>query len=238
MPDLIKRKITFGGDRIPAYIGTTPHIIRARRKVTVTEVAGTNREVVEMEDAWEPYDQPYSLFVGDGTEDCVQDAAQEVANKLYKTGWQTLHDEYEPEIFRLAYFTGPFDVENRYTRLGKFDITFRCRPERFLNSGSQPTEVASGKKITNPTQYKALPLIHVTGSGNGTLIIQGQTITLKNLTDYINIDSEIMDCYRLPSENMNSHMEGSFPALLTGENTVTYTGGISSVTITPRFFVI
>lgn len=236
--DLYNRKISFGGEIVPASIASAPQIVRGARKMSVTPIPGSNREVVEMEDAWESYDQPYTLFVGDGSEDSIQEVLNETARVLYKTGWQELRDEYEPDYFRLAYYQGPFNVENRYTRLGKFDVSFKCRAERFLLSGNFPVGVTTGGKLTNPTVYKAKPLIHITGSGNGTLTVGSTTVTIKNLVDYLNIDCETQNCYRLTSENKNNMMEGNFPVLESGENTISFTGGISTVTITPRYFVI
>ena len=233
---LFDRRITFGGEEIPAYIASSPHIIRATRKMSITPIPGTSREHIQMEDAWEPYDQPYSLFIGDGSEDSIQEAANAVALKLYKNGWQILEDDYEPDIYRLAYFQGPFDIENRYTRLGRFDINFRCRAERYLKNGNEPVSVNNGDSITNPTTNNSKPLIHITGSGNGTLIIAGQQINIKGLVDYINIDSDTQDAYRLPSENKNSMMVGSFPVLYPGANNISFTDGIATVTITPRFW--
>ena len=232
------RKISFGGEEIPANIGSTPNIIKPTRKMNVVQIAGSNREVVDMEDAWECYDQPYILFVGDGSEDCVQELIIEVARVLYKTGWQVLLDDYETDYYRLAYYQGPFDVDNRYTRLGKFDISFRCRPERFLKSGNVEIVVTSGTTILNPTGYNAKPMIHITGSGNGTLTVNGTTMSFTGITDYLNLDCERQDCYRLPSENKNNLMTGEFPVLKSGENLISYTGGISSVTITPKWFTI
>lgn len=233
-----ERTITFGGDVIPAHIASAPHYIRPVRKMTITQIAGTNREIIDMEDAWECYDQPYSMYVGDGTEDSIQEALQDVAKKLFKTGWQTLVDGYEPDVYRLAYYQGGFDSDNRKTRLGKFDISFRCRPERFLTSGSTPVSVSSGGTITNPTSFNAKPLIHITGSGSGTLTIQGQTMSFTGITDYLNIDCDTMDVYRQASENRNSLMTGSFPVLYSGNNAVSFTGGIATVKITPKWWKI
>jgi len=233
-----ERILIFGGEAIPAHIGYTPHIIRAPRKMTVTPIQGSNNEVVDMQDAWECYDQPYSLFVSDGTDDCVQPMLDDVARVLSKKGWQTLVDDYEPEIFRLAYYKGGFNAENRHTRLGKFDITFRCRPERFLNSGARAINVSTGDVLTNPTSYEAFPLIHITGEGSGTLTVGGKTMSFTGITDYLNIDCDKQDVYRLPSENKNSLASGEFPVLNSGNNTVTFTGGIATVTITPKYYVI
>lgn len=236
MPNLLQRRITFGGDIVPALIASAPNIIRAERKMTIVQVAGSNREIVDMEDAWECYDQPYTVFLGDGSLDSIQEPLNNVARVLYKNGWQELIDDYEPDIYRLAYYKGPFDVENRKTRVGKFNITFRCRPERYLIIGSTEVSVPSGSVLTNPTSFEAKPLIHITGSGNGTLTIAGQVITIKNMVDYLNIDCDKMDVYRQVSENRNNCMEGNFPVLKAGNNGITFTDGISSVSIIPRWW--
>lgn len=233
---MLDRRLTFGGDVIPAWIATPPKYIRPQRKMTVTPIAGSNREVVEMEDAYEEYDQPYTLFVFGETEDSLEPLLDAVAEKLYKTGWQVLTDDYSSDTFRLAYFKGSYDIENRHTRAGKFDITFHCRPERFLIAGNTAVNVASGEAVFNPTANNAKPLIHIAGSGSGTLTVNGTTMSFANMLDYLNIDCDPMDCYRLPSENRNSLMTGEFPVLKTGNNLVSFTGGITSVTITPRYW--
>jgi len=235
---MLNKKIRFGGVEIPAFIAAVPKRVQPTRKGTVIPIAGTNREVVEMEDAWECYDQPYTMVVGNGSEDCVNSGIDAVAAVLSKKGWQTLADDYDTTHFRLAYFKDSWEVENRYTRLGKFDIIFRCRPERFLNSGSEAVAVLSGGTITNPTAYKAKPLIHITGVNSGTLTVNGTTMSFTGIVDYLNIDCDTMNVYRLPSENRNDLMTGNFPVLDSGSNSVSFTGGIASVSITPRWYVI
>lgn len=235
---MLDKRITFGGDVIPAFIASVPPMVRPARKGTVTKIAGTSREIVDMEDAWEAYDQKYTMFIGDGKEDCVREAIDAVAQVLYKDGWQTLIDDYDPDHYRLAYFKESWDIENRYTRLGKFDITFHCRPERFLVSGNTPVAVPTGENIFNPTGFKAKPLIHITGSGSGTLTVNGTTMSFTGITDYLNLDCDTQDCYRLPSENKNNLMTGEFPVLKSGDNLVEFTGGITSVTITPKWWTL
>lgn len=233
-----ERVITFGGDVVPAHIASAPNNIRPVRKMSVVQIAGTNREIVDMEDAWECYDQPYSMYIGDGSKDSIQEALSNVARVLFKNGWQVLLDDYEPDYYRLAYYQGGFDVENRYTRLGKFDISFRCRPERYLAAGNGDISVSSGGTVKNPTTFPAKPLIHITGSGSGTLTVAGTVMSFTGITDYLNIDCDTMDVYRQAAENKNNLMTGSFPVLPSGNSTVTFTGGIATVTITPRFYVI
>lgn len=235
---LDNRTITFGGEPIPAHVASAPNIIRPTRKMTVVQIPGTNREVVEMEDAWETYEQHYSLFVGDGSVDCTEAALRAVAEVLYKKGWQTLIDDYEDNYYRLAYYAGGFDAENRYTRLAKFDVVFVCRPERFLVTGSTAVTVASGGTLTNPTDFASKPLIKITGSGNGTLTVAGTTMSFTDIVDYLYIDCDRMDVYRLPTENRNNLMTGEFPVLQPGENIISYTSGITACEITPKWWTI
>ena len=232
------RQITFGGVVVPAYVASAPKIVKPARKMNVVKIAGTNREFVEMEYAWETYDQTYTLFVGDGTEDCTEEALINIAKVLYKDGWQTLVDDYDDEHYRLAYYQGGLDAENRYTRLAKFDVTFRCRPERFLNSGDTPVSCPSGEAITNPTTYNAKPLIKITGSGSGTLTVGETTMSFTDIVDYLYIDCDKMDVYRLPTENRNSLMTGEFPVLVSGDNIISFTGGITACEITPKWWEI
>ena len=191
-----------------------------------------------MQDAWDCYDQPYSLFVGDGSEDSIQHVLDDTARVLSKSGWQKLIDDYEPDIYRLAYCPGGFDVKNKKTRVGTFDITLRCRPERFLRVFDSEMNVQKNDTVYNPTVYIARPLIHITGSGNGTLTVGSTTVTIKNMVDYLNIDCDKQDIYRQPTENRNSCMEGDFPLLYPNSNVITYTGGITSVSITPKFWIL
>jgi phage-related protein len=235
---MLDKRVTFGGDTIPAWIASPPKIIRAQRKMTTTAIPGSNREVVEMEEAYEPYDQPYTMFIGNGEENCIQEIMDDVAEKLNKPGWQILTDDYETKTFRLAYYKGSGDVENRFTRAGKFTITFRCRPERFLYSGNVETAVENGETMLNPTANAAKPLIHIEGSGSGTVTIGNTTMSFTDIADYLNIDCETENVYRLPAENRNSLMTGDFPVLKPGENAIAFTGGITAVTITPKFWIL
>ena len=70
-----------------------------------------------------------------------------------------------------------------------------------------------------------------------TVTIGGKTISA-NVTDYINIDCDSQNAYRLATENKNSLISGSFPLILPGANTIGITGTTTKVEVTPRFFTI
>ena len=59
-------------------------------------------------------------------------------------------------------------------QLYNFPIKFRCQPFAYHLAGKKKIIItSSGTVITNPGTYKALPLITVYGSSNGTLTING-----------------------------------------------------------------
>ena len=97
--------------------------------------------------------------------------------------------------------------------------------------------MSNGTKLLNSTRFTSKPLIHIEGSGTVTLAINGEQITA-SLTDYINIDVERMNAYRLAGQNLNSSVSGTFPKIAPGENTIITSGTITKVTIVPRYFTI
>ena len=90
--------------------------------------------------------------------------------------------------------------------------------------------------IYNPTLFNSNPLIRVTGSG--TVSIGDNTITIASGYTYVDIDSEIQDCY-CGTQNANSLVTFSnrkFPELQPGINGISLGTGVTSVQITPRWF--
>ena len=63
-------------------------------------------------------------------------------------------------------------------------------------------------------------------------------MSFTGITDYLYIDCDTMNVYRLSSENKDSLMTGEFPVLKPGSNTISFTGGITSCKIVPKWFTI
>lgn len=147
-------------------------------------------------------------------------------------------DSMHPDEFRMARFTGGFALSNSDRVGAAMDITMDCKPQRWLKSGEIALNVASGTSLYNSTRYTALPLIRCNGK-NGTLTINGVTVTVSGVSSYVMLDCELMEAYE-GSTNRNNKVtldSGKFPELVPGSNTVTFTG-FSSVVITPRWWMI
>lgn len=215
-----------------------PNLNRPSRKYDTYTVPGRNGVIVDQQDAYTNIDRIYKIWFTDRVNRSnAPELSREIAAWLYSvTGYAKLEDTFEPDIYRLAYFTGGLNIENHMQIYGMCEISFNCRPERFLQVGGSFVE--NPTTLRNPTTFRSKPLIKVEGSGNVNFTINGQTVTITGLTDYIYIDSDSMDCYRLSTENMNSKVTGDFPVLNPGDNTITKSSGITKLSIQPRYWIL
>lgn len=218
-------------------VSEAPNFEKAGRKSSTFDIPGRNGSIIFQQNAWNDVTRTYKVWL-------ATDNAYELPEKVNAftawlnsvTGYQRLEDSFEPEIFRLAYFNGGANVSNNLMQYGEATISFTCRPERFYKSGEQEQDLTAGD-IYNPTRFEAKPLIHLEGSGNIGVTIGSKTM-VANVADYINIDCERMNAYRLPSENRNNKIAGTFPTLEAGVNVVSLSGTVTKATIIPRFFTI
>lgn len=163
----------------------------------------------------------------------------QIAEWLLSIGSYTrLEDDWHPGEFRQAIFTGDIEwIMSSLSRYGKAEISFDCKPQRFLISGESAISYASsGATVTlnNPTNFYSRPLIVL--EGNGSVTINGYTITVTNNTNLqVTIDCESMQCYR-GNTNMNNYVAlDDFPQLKPGNNTIT--GDlVNHMSITPRWW--
>ena len=120
------------------------------------------------------------------------------------------------------------------------NVTFK--PMLRLASDTDDTWVPyydGSNKIYNPTLFPSKPLIRV--YGYGTLTIGSDVITIASTGNpYTDIDSEIMDCF-YGTTNVNNKVtfqSNDFPELRPGVTGIAYSGNITKVEITPRWYIV
>ena len=233
--------IVYGGEASTDYgivVGDAPSFDKPTRRCTVFPVQGRNGSIIFQDGSYEDVTRNYNVWLTDDAEKDLAESVDAMTSWLYsKTGYQRLEDSFEPDVFRLAYYNGGQEVANHMLQYGEATLSFVCRPERFYKDAEQEQTVSNGDKIYNPTRFDSKPLIHIEGSGSVSISIQGTTMNA-TLSDYINIDVERMNAYRLPTENKNSYISGSFPTIRPGTNNIATTGTVTKVTIVPRYFTI
>lgn len=98
---------------------------------------------------------------------------------LSRVGYKRLEDDYHTDEFRMAVYMDGLEVDPvHYSEAGEFELTFNCKPQRFLTSGETATAIANNGAITNPTLFEARPLLEIAGEGD--IDVSGQAITIYN----------------------------------------------------------
>lgn len=225
-------------DDVSVFVEHYPSQIRPAKKYNKTSVPGRNGDLIFEQGVFENYIQPYDIYIS-AEKTKLPGAAKAVAEWLYAPkGYQKLEDSYDPDVFRLAFFSGPADIENILNIFGRATVEFDCKPQRFLVSGEEATRYFSATTVTNPTAFTALPLITVYGSGAGALNIGGTVVNFNSIDESIELDCETENAYKGVTNLNNTISAPSFPKLVAGANEISWSGGIESVRITPRWWTL
>lgn len=206
------------------------------RDYTITHIPGRNGDIVQDNGCYLNVERTYDVSFDVPNEDFATYANSVSAWLHSTTGYAKLEDSYEPKYYRMAVYQESNILENIYNQAGVATIVFNCKPQRFLKTGETSVTVISGGSLSNPTGFDAYPLIKVSGT-SGVLTVNGKQITLSSIDGYTMLDCELQDAYK-ETTNKNSTISGIFPVLKPGSNTVSWTGSISSVIITPRWWTI
>ena len=183
----------------------------------------------------------YSVFIPAKTISELSQKITAVKAWLYSglNSYHTLSDTYDTAFFRHAVFAGKLDIEDELNRIGIFTISFSCKPYRYDAAGTESVTLATGEVLLNPYPFSSKPILRIEGSGKGTLTIQSEgsnaSWNFTSIDGYVEADSEQMNFYK-DAEPKNDTVSGDgFPLLYPGENTVSFSGGITAVTVIPRW---
>lgn len=116
-----------------------------------------------------------------------------------------------------------------------FSVTFTCQGLKYMTSGLETkTITSSGITLNNFGSYESKPLLKIYGSGNISVSIGSNTFAINNVSSYVNVDSEIKECYK-DATNKGRDMTGDWPVLPIGSSLISWAGNITKVEITPRW---
>lgn len=113
-----------------------------------------------------------------------------------RKGYCRLEDTYHPQEFRLGIYAGPFEAETGFlNRWGEFEVSFDCKPQRFLKSGERKIVVQPGEtlNVLNPTYYTSKPIFLCYSAGDVT--VGNSTVTINDLGESIALDCELEDAF-------------------------------------------
>lgn len=210
----------------PKFSAPTP-------KLTVVSVPGRNGDLVFPDGSYNNVECEVPCYVLHGQ---VFDASAAVNNWLSVHTYRRLQFDGDEQAYRMAYVENGAEIASRLRLLNPFGVKFNCKPQRFLVSGDHSFSMSSGN-FDNPGMG-GVPLVRVVGSGAGTVTINGYAVTINSIDGYVDIDSDTQNAYK-GTVNKNSTIScDEFPVLVPGRNTVSLTGSLTSVQITPRWYTL
>ena len=178
--------ITFNGTSSEDFgliVEKLPPSVHASRRGDLITIPGRNGVIVREDGSYDTYQQEYQISFSQAAQNRDPYAvARDIAVWLLGSpGFCRLEDGFEPEHFRLARYSGAFDVDTVLMEYGKATLTFDVQPQRYLKSGETPLTFTGGSttSITNPTQFEARPLLKFTDTSTLPDYVS-QTLTMQN----------------------------------------------------------
>lgn len=193
------------------------------RAMEMVSIPGRNGDLSIDQGRFENIEVTYPAGVFADTQEEFAQKLRTVRNLLAsRYSYVRIADTYHPDEYRLGLYKAGLDVDPvAYSRAGEFNITFNCKPQRFLTSGEAPIQLYEEDVLTdhtlepivtetsaeidvrymirsfeNPTLFESAPVI--VAPGPGTLRIGNQNITISgDGTLPIYIDSDMQEIYQI-----------------------------------------
>ena len=154
-----------------------------------------------------------------------------------------LSDTYDRQYYREGAYSGPLDIEDTLNKFAEMELTFNCKPFRRAYTGDQVITLdRQPAVVVNPEGFASQPYIKIYGGGNILLDISNETgggaWAINNVAEYVEIDSNLMDCYKditLKNQDFIGGNTYGFPLLAPGKNEFIWDGEVTKIEIIPRW---
>ena len=168
----IENSIIFGGVNsadFGIYISGEGVFNAPKRDVEMITIPGRNGAFALDNGRFENIEVTYPAFNHEPNDyDTFAQRLSDFRNAICaQRGYQRLEDTFHPDEYRMAAYIGGLDIKPiKYNTASEFDITFDCKPQRWLKDGETAITMASGDTLTNPTLFESSPFLEAEGEGS------------------------------------------------------------------------
>lgn len=206
----------------------------AERNVELISIPGRNGDLLIDNGTFKNIDVKYPCVIPYGfSANAIRSWLMSNAGDYHK-----ITDDYDANHYRMGRYKGGIEFQPMYTNQAAalFDVTFDCKPQRFLTSGDVFTEYSSASfTVNNPTEFDSKPIVRLYGTGY-VEFPNGAKITVSATSgDYIEFDCETLNAVDSNGANANSKVTVlGVPVLTSGGNAMSKT--LTKVKIKPRWW--
>lgn len=181
----LNNTLTFGGINSATYgiyIDGSGVFNSPERDVTMVTIPNRNGQLSLDNGRFENIEVTYNAFVTENNGKTMAENIRDFRNAIGALkGYQRLSDTYHTDEFRMGVFRNGIEVEPViYQTGGAFEVTFDCKPQRFLVSGETALTPTSGSTVANATAFDSAPLLEIKGTGN--ISLNGKSVSINNAT--------------------------------------------------------
>jgi phage-related protein len=241
--------VTFNGKstkQLGLIVQFIPSYTFPEREYQTVNIPGRNGDLVLDKGSFRNTERTYSFAkIFQNGENFIEQANKIVAWLHSAKGYAVLKDTYEPDYYRLALYRSGGEMSNFYDVATLIDVTFECKPQRYLIEGDEPISITTNKqKIPSKTAYDANPIITFTVQANktATITISGCSITVGEFDakTVVTVDCENKECYSgttLYNRKLKL-LNNKFPVLPGNQEAVVEFENASNITIRPRWWTL
>ena len=230
MPKIKFGNIDFSGDG--AYIWGAGEYSAPTRSVDFIEVPGRNGDLLIDNGNYTNTKAFFDVVI---TRE-IEKNTDRLKHLLYsQKGYQRLYDSDLKGFYRMASFNSGFEIMSNDG--GVIRIEFDCKPFKYDILGENAVIFTGEGNLYNKYFEPSRPIITVYGSGQGNVYIGNQNIAISNIDEYVTIDAEMQDAFK-GLQNKNATVNTADIVLLPGNNAISFSGGVTSVEIKPRWVTI
>ena len=126
------------------------------------------------------------------------------------------------------------EIETDNAIFYNFEAIFTCEPFSYiLNEEIVKITTHNFNYYYKGTAHGEMKLI-IYGTGNIQLTINDEVVQINNVTDNVTLDSKLLICLNSDGTNKSKEMIGNLKKKKKGINTISWTGNVTKIELTPR----
>ena len=210
-----------------ALIEELPIVDRPEEDIEFIEIEGRHGYLTFRKGRYKPIEYTVDLvFKGKENRDIIKSKFQGSGNLILSN---------EPDRYYKAFVVGAIVFERQIRDVYICSITFKLQPFAYEEIQSTIMTFSQPYTLTNHTNTTAQPIIEVYGIGSGVLSINNTDIQIREIGTCIILDFELQEAYGQDGSSKNTQVLTDYEELIIGENIISWSGGITDITIYPNW---